>query len=196
MTGKLIRKRRKWPWVVGGLLAALIAFPYIAVLIATGTSGIVHRFEPIRGRVVDDKTGAPLDGAVVVAVYIVSLPSVGGEVARAVEAGEAITTSNGEFEIPSKYVFGSLYPGAWFNESQELYAIRTEYSSLNVRVDLNRMKNSDIGVTLRLKSNTEGIQDLRRLHLPYIMSSDGTTLLENKIKEYLEIYQQERKRMN
>jgi hypothetical protein len=192
MTEKRTGKRRKWPWVVGGVLALIVLLPYSLPLIVRQPTGIVHRFEPIRGRVVDDKTEAPLDGAVVVAIYSVTLPSFGGEVARKVEAAEAVTGPDGEFEIPSKIVLGSFFPGAWFNEVHEFYAIRQEYGSLRVWSDLSKLKGPDGKVHFRLRSNLVGEQKRERLQLPLIVSSDGNTLLEEKIENYLEIYKKGR----
>jgi hypothetical protein len=185
MTAKRTGKRRKWPWVVGGLLAALVAFPYVAVLIATGTSGIVHRFEPIRGRVVDDKTGAPLEGAVVVAVYEVTMPSVGGEVDEDVDAAEAVTGPDGRFEIPPRFVFGNLFPGAWFDEVRAFYVIRTGYACRRVWSRLSKLQGPNESVEFRLRNDATTEERKKLLDRPSMLSPI-------RYQQFFNLYNQER----
>jgi hypothetical protein len=168
MTAGRTGKRRKWPWVV---LAILIASPYVFMIFARGSSGIVHRFEPIRGRVVDAKTGAPLDGAVVVAEYEVVLESVGGYVRNSVDAAEAVTGPDGVFEIPSRVVFGTLFPLASFvDEGITFYTIRRGYGCLRKWSALSDLKRPDGTVEFRLRDDLTKEERKQKLDGPFSLS--------------------------
>ncbi len=90
-------RRRRWPWVVGGLLllgAALVgweAYP----------KGGAARWGPLTGRIIDGETGRPISGAVVLATW--------DEIERwnpvhprslFYDAQEAVTDADGRFTIP------------------------------------------------------------------------------------------------
>ncbi len=66
---------------------------------------ISHTYGPYRGKVVDVETGAPIEGAVVFVKFNTEGGlSPGGAVSRFVDAVEALTDANGEFEIPAQKV--------------------------------------------------------------------------------------------
>ena len=167
-------------WV--GSSFSLVATLFIALSSLSQPSGIVHRFEPIRGKVVDDKTEAPLNGAVVVVIYSVALPSFGGEVSRSVEAAEAVTGADGSFEIPSRLVFGSFFPGAWFEGVHEFYALRKGYGCLRDWSYPKKMLRPDGTVEFRLRSDLSEKEKIRQMDGPFQPT-------QNKISSIFQIIQ-------
>jgi len=56
---------------------------------------------PYKGRVLDEITGEPVAGAVAVGDWTYTVPTPGGAVTECLDAREALTDENGEFEIPN-----------------------------------------------------------------------------------------------
>ena len=89
--------RRRWPWVVGGLLFLGLAF----VGWEAYPKGGAARWGPLTGRIVDAETGRPIAGAVVLATW--------DEIERwnpvhprslFYDAQEVVTDAAGRFTIP------------------------------------------------------------------------------------------------
>ncbi len=59
---------------------------------------------PYKGRVVEATDNQPIAGAVVVISWTYSTPNVGGGSTHCLDADEAVTDANGEFEIPERKV--------------------------------------------------------------------------------------------
>lgn len=64
-----------------------------------------------QGRVVDINTSAPIEGAVVIAVYKSMSNSPAGALSQEIDAQETLTDANGEFYLPEISVHGSRYAG-------------------------------------------------------------------------------------
>ena len=62
---------------------------------------------PYKGRVIDEKSGQPIAGAVAIGIWTTTSPNVGGGTTHCKDAREALTDQNGEFEIPD--VSGGLF---------------------------------------------------------------------------------------
>lgn len=97
-------------------------------LLQTGCA-IYHHYDAVSGRVVDADTGAPLEGAVVVAVYNAEMASVGGPVTHYVDAQETKTDAKGEFTVPAKSIFEPQFGLGNFKKGPALYAAKPEYGS-------------------------------------------------------------------
>lgn len=104
---------KKWSPII--ILAATLVW-------GMGITATAWADGPYRGKVIDAETKAPIEGAVVVAIWtekvVETLPFQGRELKkttrRFAEAKEALTDKNGEFEIPG-YVKGKVgkdYMGA------------------------------------------------------------------------------------
>ena len=55
---------------------------------------------PYKGRVIDEKSGQPIAGAIAIGNWTTTSPNVGGGTTHCKDAREALTDENGEFEIP------------------------------------------------------------------------------------------------
>lgn len=63
---------------------------------------LIYHDSPYKGKVVDEETNQPIEGAAVVAVWYIQRYGGGaGPIAKLLEAKEAVTDKNGEFNIPS-----------------------------------------------------------------------------------------------
>ncbi|MDA8139429.1 MAG: carboxypeptidase-like regulatory domain-containing protein [Desulfobacteraceae bacterium] len=58
---------------------------------------------PHRGRIIDEATGQPLAGVLIVASWSYMIPDVGGGSSRCLDAAEALTDEKGDFEIPARH---------------------------------------------------------------------------------------------
>lgn len=80
----------------------------LLTIFALSSSGcaLYHHYGPYYGTVVDAETKQPLEGAVVLAVYLTEqYITPGGAVQYFLDAQEAVTDKNGEFRIPSLNAF-------------------------------------------------------------------------------------------
>jgi hypothetical protein len=78
-------------WTIVGLLAATAGFH-------RSCGPFYYSSPPIRARVIDEPTGRPVEGAVVVAVWMLDSAWYGD---RPLHASEVLTDQNGQFEIPA-----------------------------------------------------------------------------------------------
>lgn len=95
-------------------LAIIVLFFLLALHTCSGglLSPLPYRhLSGFRGTVVDVDTKEPIPGAAVLAVYYMSVYSVGGEMSYIVDGQEAITDEEGEFEIPAATRLFALYRG-------------------------------------------------------------------------------------
>lgn len=87
-------------FLIGLLLNLLIASPAFA------GGWIIYHDGPYKGKVVDEETNQPIEGVAVVAVWYLERYGGGaGPIAKFLDAKEAVTDKNGEFEIPSMFNF-------------------------------------------------------------------------------------------
>lgn len=67
---------------------------------------LIYHDSPYKGKVVDEETNQPIEGAAVVAVWYIQRYGGGaGPIAKLLDAKEAVTDKNGEFKIPSMISF-------------------------------------------------------------------------------------------
>lgn len=76
---------------------------FLLVLMFIGCAN-THKYGPYYGQVVDAETKEPIEGAVVLVVFLAEEPSVGGLISHDVDAFETVTDKNGEFSIPAMKV--------------------------------------------------------------------------------------------
>jgi hypothetical protein len=77
-------------------------FSLITTFLFNGCAGFSYHFgSEYKGRVVDQKTGEPVAGVVVVGSWTYVIPSAGGGTTRCRDAREAVTDDKGEFGIPN-----------------------------------------------------------------------------------------------
>jgi hypothetical protein len=81
----------------------LVAIIFLSVLTVGCT--ITHNFGPFMGKVVDAKTGEPIEGAVVLIGFYTKSGSVGGWVGKFADAIETLTDAKGEFHFSSKRIY-------------------------------------------------------------------------------------------
>ena len=90
------------------------------VVVLSGCAGS-REFGPYSGKIVDSETGEPIEGAVVFIQFSTKVyGSPGGPQYRTVNAIEALTNANGDFQIPRrKYPPGNqLIYARWLNHGQ------------------------------------------------------------------------------
>jgi len=80
-----------------------------------------------KGKVIDADTKEPIEGAVVLVVYINFYPSVAGSISSTGDAQETLTDKNGEFKIPWKV---NLYGDAKFIPDGEVIIFKPGYGVL------------------------------------------------------------------
>lgn len=66
---------------------------------------IVHRYDDFTGKVVDAETGAPIEGAAVVATYGTVIYTLAGQNGWYLMTQETLTDKEGKFVIPAKFAF-------------------------------------------------------------------------------------------
>ncbi len=77
-------------------------FLLVIAFLFNGCAGFSFHFgSEYKGRVVDQETGEPIAGVVVVGSWTYEIPSAGGGTTRCRDAREAVTDDNGEFGIPN-----------------------------------------------------------------------------------------------
>ena len=80
---------------------------------------------PFEGRVMDADTKQPIKGAVVLAVYDRSIPSVQGSISFPIDAQETLTDNKGEFKIPEVRIWFGGKPRS--PQEQNLTIFKPEY---------------------------------------------------------------------
>lgn len=80
---------------------------------------------PFEGRVIDADTKQPIKGAVVLAVYDRSIPSVQGSISFSIDAQETLTDNKGEFKIPEVKMWFGGNPRS--PQKQDLTIFKPEY---------------------------------------------------------------------
>lgn len=97
-------KRLKW--------ALRLVLAWI-ILAAIGPCTVTHRFGPYHGKVVDEDTGEPIEGAVVLVEFRTLLYTLAGFTSHFVDALETVTDQNGEFHIAPHRSWVFRFPHAW-----------------------------------------------------------------------------------
>ncbi|HEY3347502.1 MAG TPA: hypothetical protein VGK71_07755 [Nitrospirota bacterium] len=81
-----------------------LLFVVLLVLVFSGSANAYFK-GPWKGKVIDAETKQPIEGAGVVAVWYVTHPGPGDSPASYLDAEEAVTDKDGNFEISSKFFF-------------------------------------------------------------------------------------------
>lgn len=102
----LHRRKKTLRWVGTGLLI-------VVVLAAIGPCTITHRYGPYHGRVIEETTGEPIDGALVLIVFYTEMYTFGGFTSHFIEAMETTTDGKGEFNIPAYRAWTFRLPHKW-----------------------------------------------------------------------------------
>jgi hypothetical protein len=79
-----------------------LALMIVVVSGCTTTAEAVEKWGPFRGQIVDVETGQPIAGAVVLAIWIELVDAVVQTNTQFYDAREAVTGSDGRFEIPRR----------------------------------------------------------------------------------------------
>jgi hypothetical protein len=95
--------RKKW---------VLIAIAALALLVALN---MTHKYGPYYGKVVDAKTGEPIEKAVVAVWFNTESLSLGGAVYHVEDALETLTDANGEFNIPARWLYKFQILSSWYD---------------------------------------------------------------------------------
>lgn len=75
----------------------------ILIALASGCATVQH-YGPYYGKVVDAETREPLEGAAVLAVFYTQSYGPGGSISHYVDAQEAVTDKDGNFNMPGKFI--------------------------------------------------------------------------------------------
>jgi len=93
-------------WAIRILLAWFI-------LAALGPCTITHKFGPYYGKVVDQDSGEPIAGAVVLVEFRTLLHTLAGFTSHFVNAFETVTNDDGEFHIDAYRAWVFRFPHKW-----------------------------------------------------------------------------------
>ena len=85
----------------------------LVVLAAIGPCTITHKFGPYHGRVIEEASGEPIEGALVLMVFFTEMYTPGGFTTHFVEALESTTDAKGEFSIPAFRAWAFRLPHKW-----------------------------------------------------------------------------------
>ncbi len=96
--------------IMGRGLTLAIAFMALASL--AGCT-ITNSFGPYHGKVVDAETDQPIEGAAILIVFYTEAYTPAGFKSRFVDAVEAMTDSNGDFEVPALRAWIFRVPHRW-----------------------------------------------------------------------------------
>ncbi len=109
-----------------------LLFAFIILLLQTGCLYAVRYDGPYRGKVVDEKTQEPIEGAVVLGSWWVYHFGLGGGFTTYHDAREAVTDKNGEFTIKGEGLrtFSSLKPMSILVYKSGYTYIETQWDSL------------------------------------------------------------------
>lgn len=69
---------------------------------------IINCAGPYKGRLIDEKSGAPIQGVVAVGYWTYMTPNVGGGTTHCLDARETVSDENGNFAIPKSY-YGEFF---------------------------------------------------------------------------------------
>ncbi len=100
------KRKRTLRWLGAGALV-------LVVLAAIGPCTITHKFGPYHGRVIEEASGEPIEGALVLMVFFTEMYTPGGFTTHFVEALETTTDANGEFSIPAYRAWAFRLPHKW-----------------------------------------------------------------------------------
>jgi len=101
----------------------------IAAFLLSTSCALYHHYGPYYGKVVDEETKKPLEGAVILADYYTWLwGSPGGPSVYFLDAREVVTDKNGEFRIPSFNAF-AFRPISTFNSYPDIKIFKPRYKS-------------------------------------------------------------------
>lgn len=164
----------------------------IALVLLIPSSGCAAVAGPWRGRVIDSETKAPIEGAVVVAVWYRSEFSVGGPVEHFNDARETMTDKDGKFEIP-EYEYNPIFRD---KTRPEFYIFKPGYGAFpNDRISpkegagYNLFINEGTVVELpKLKSEKERLNIIRSIG--YL-----TTEPRSKVPKFMKLFNMERKNL-
>ena len=100
------KRKKTLRWLGAGALV-------LVVLAAIGPCTITHKFGPYHGRVIEEASGEPIEGALVLMVFFTEMYTPGGFTTHFVEALESTTDVNGEFSIPAFRAWAFRLPHKW-----------------------------------------------------------------------------------
>lgn len=161
-------------------LAAALLVP--VVLAAIGPCTITRKYGPYHGRVIEEATGDPIDGALVLMVFFTEMYTLGGFTTHFVDAVETTTGDNGDFSIPARRLWAFRLPHQW-DDIAPVTIFKPGYGAYSMRIIP-----QDEHVTIRLPRLMTREERLDNLILPMGVPDE-------KIRSLLEQYRQERRRL-
>jgi hypothetical protein len=152
----------------------------LVFLTAVGPCTITHKFGPYHGQVVEDVTGEPIEGALVLMVFFTEMYTPGGFTTHFVEALETTTDAKGEFSIPAFRAWAFRVPHKW-DDIAPVTIFKPGYGAYDMRY-----MPQDEHVTIRLprlKTREERLRNLRRVIPGNVPDGKLGALLEMEKKE-------------
>lgn len=169
------------PSITFRAIYALVVLPLITAGCAIG-----HYYGSISGQVVDKETREPLEGAAVVAVYNVSISTLGGPVIKPVDWQETKTDAKGAFTLESRFVFHPKFGIGYYEGDPEIYVAKPSYGEYGYhpQAALEQSKGKTVYVLPQLKSREDRLRwnswrPFERAQLPYfltLLNEEGSSL--------------------
>jgi hypothetical protein len=139
-------KRLKW--------ALRLVLAWI-ILAAIGPCTITHKFGPYYGKVVEQDSGEPIEGAAVLVEFRTLLYTPAGFTSHFVDALETVTDQNGEFHISPHRAWVFRFPHKWEKNCIIIvfkpgYGAYPEYKGIKERYDPGNSIPENEPVTIKL----------------------------------------------
>lgn len=156
----------------------------LAFLVATGPCTITHRFGPYHGRVIEEATGEPIEGALVLMAFFTEMYTPGGFTTHFVEALETTTDARGEFRIPAFRAWAFRVPHKWDDISRSTI-FKPGYGVYDMRI-IPQDEHATVKLT-KLRTRDERKRTLGEI--------SHVGILPEKLKSLLELEEVERRNL-
>lgn len=163
-----------------GAAALMLVF-----LAAAGPCTITRKFGPYHGRVIEETTGEPIEGALVLMAFFTEMYTPGGFTTHFVEALETNTDAKGEFRIPAFRAWAFRLPHKW-DDISPITIFKPGYGAYDMRFI---PQNEHVTISLPKLSTREE----RKRNLGAISHVD---MPPEKLKSLLELEEVERRDLN
>lgn len=158
-----------------GAVALMLVF-----LAATGPCTITHKFGPYHGRVIEEATGEPIEGALVLMAFFTEMYTPGGFTTHFVEALETTTDAKGEFRIPAFRAWAFRLPHKW-DDISPITIFKPGYGAYSMRFI---PQDEHVTISLpRLRTREERLENLGGIIPGNVPDEKLKSLLELEKKE-------------
>jgi len=145
----------------------------VGMLFLSGCA-ISHTYGPYTGKVVDKETAEPIEGAVVFMSFYTLLPTPGGQTSYYADATETLTDRQGQFVIPTQWVW-AFRPLSFWEPQPQVIIFRPGYGAFPEHRDTSYEPKGwfKVGVPLTIKLPKLKTREERRDNLGNLWAGSG-----------------------